>query len=126
MNLAGHSVNAFKLRLEDVVQVLSNCLEGIGHDGVRLGQDLLGDAAASFGTGLLRLHGSTLVSKDAVRLQPDGDGDSADLRDLSDCVRGLDGLPGLELLPEGVSDLEHNLVTVASCGRLHSVARAPE
>ena len=70
MNLAGHGVNALKLRLEDVVQVVSNCLEGIGHDGVRLGQDLLGDAAASFGTGLLRLHGSTLVSKDAVASSP--------------------------------------------------------
>src|SRR5262245_43964854 len=125
MNLGSHRVNALELRLEDVVQVVAYGLECISHDGVGLGQDLLRNAPASLGTSLFRLDGRALISKDTVGLHADSDGDSADLRDLADRVGSLDGLPWLELLAEGVADLEDDLVTVATCGGLHSVAGTP-
>lgn len=59
MNLVRHRVDAPDLRLEDFVQVVSDCPKCVRHESVGPGQNLLGDAASPLGPsllGLTRIH----------------------------------------------------------------------
>lgn len=116
MNLVGHRVNPLELGPEDVVQVVPDRAECIDDNAVGLGENLLRDAAPTLSARLFSFHGGALVGKDAVGLQPDSDGDPTDFGELADLVGGLDCLPRLELLAEGVSDLRASCTRAQACG----------
>ena len=108
-----NGINALELWLEYVVQVLPDCGQRAGHDAVGLGQDLLREVPAALGTRSLGLHSSTLLGDDCVRLHTDSDDGASDLGRPADVVRGVNRLPGLELLADRMPDLEHDGVTDA-------------